>query len=119
MDKRVGEVNPSAKSFRSSSLPYPYTSFITAFYDLALNEEDCSYCCFTIIALSIAFCSAVITFLVANYMYTGIPCHDDTTPFQLPDETTFILFQIILPLRHSNMINHKVQIYFTSIICLH
>uniref|UniRef100_A0A0K0DNH0 Aa_trans domain-containing protein n=1 Tax=Angiostrongylus cantonensis TaxID=6313 RepID=A0A0K0DNH0_ANGCA len=45
-----------------------------------------SYCCLTIIALSIAFCSAVITFLVANHMYTGLPCHDHPQSFSLENE---------------------------------
>ncbi|CAJ0610304.1 unnamed protein product [Cylicocyclus nassatus] len=50
------------------------------------QNDDCSYCCLTIIALSIAFCSAVITFLVANYMYTGLPCHSEPQPFALKNE---------------------------------
>ncbi|KAL6724797.1 hypothetical protein Aduo_019654 [Ancylostoma duodenale] len=50
------------------------------------QSEECGYCCLTVIALSIAFCSAVITFLVANHMYTGLPCHDDPQPFALNNE---------------------------------
>ncbi|KAK6760205.1 hypothetical protein RB195_021628 [Necator americanus] len=50
------------------------------------QTEECGYCCLTIIALSIAFCSAVITFLVANHMYTGLPCHDDPQPYTLKNE---------------------------------
>ncbi|VDO19991.1 unnamed protein product [Haemonchus placei] len=46
----------------------------------------------TIIALSIAFCSAVVTMLVANYMYTGLPCRDDPKTFSVKnDEVCWIL----------------------------
>ncbi|KAK5979972.1 hypothetical protein GCK32_000073 [Trichostrongylus colubriformis] len=50
------------------------------------QSEECSYCCLTMIALSIAFCSAVVTLLVANYMYTGIPCRDDPKSFAVKND---------------------------------
>ncbi|WKY14438.1 hypothetical protein Q1695_000185 [Nippostrongylus brasiliensis] len=50
------------------------------------QNDECSYCCLTLIALSIAFCSAVVTFLAANHMYTGLPCRDDPTPFAVKNE---------------------------------
>ncbi|XGW35781.1 hypothetical protein V3C99_019176, partial [Haemonchus contortus] len=50
------------------------------------QSEECSYCCLTIIALSIAFCSAVVTMLVANYMYTGLPCRDDPKTFTVKND---------------------------------
>ncbi|KJH48767.1 hypothetical protein DICVIV_05092 [Dictyocaulus viviparus] len=50
------------------------------------QNEQYGYCCLTIIALSIAFCSAVVTFLVADHMYTGIPCHDNANTLELQNE---------------------------------
>ncbi|RCN31073.1 hypothetical protein ANCCAN_23145 [Ancylostoma caninum] len=63
------------------------------------QSEECGYCCLTVIALSIAFCSAVITFLVANHMYTGLPCHDDPQPFALKNEEVSSSYPIISILR--------------------
>ncbi|CAI4225538.1 unnamed protein product [Auanema sp. JU1783] len=50
------------------------------------EKSDTSYCCFTIIALCITCVSAVLTFLVANYMYTGISCSHDWKSEDMPNK---------------------------------
>ncbi|EYC40753.1 hypothetical protein Y032_0599g475 [Ancylostoma ceylanicum] len=70
----------------SSADHLPVRFHISPSHPEFFQSEECGYCCLTVIALSIAFCSAVITFLVANHMYTGLPCHDDPQPFALKNE---------------------------------
>ncbi|CAD6188704.1 unnamed protein product [Caenorhabditis auriculariae] len=50
--------------------PWLHLSFLPS--TMHKPDEECSYCSLTIIALCIAFSSAILTFFVASYMYTGV-----------------------------------------------
>lgn len=56
----------------------------------SFQESEPSYCCFTTVAICITLFSAGATFLIANHMYTGMPCHDEPSPSEMPAQVPFL-----------------------------